>query len=52
MTFDERVSKAIDIIYVNKEFNRAQEALELLQSAADEGDADAYYFLVRCYAGY
>ena len=52
MTFDERVSKAIDIIYVNKEFNRAQEALELLQSAADEVDADAYYFLGRCYAGY
>ena len=52
MAFDERVSRAIDIIYVNKEFNRAQEALDMLQAAADDGDADAYYFLGRCYAGY
>ena len=51
MAFDERVSRAIDIIYVNKEFNRAQEALDMLQAAADDGDADAYYFLGRCYAG-
>lgn len=51
MAFDHRVSQAIDIIYVKKEFKRGQEALDLLKEAADAGDGDACFFLGRCYAG-
>ena len=48
---DERIEKAIYILWVNMEYNRAQEAKELLEQAANDGVADAYYFLGRTYAG-
>lgn len=51
MAFDQRVSQAVDIIYGRKEFRRGQEAFDLLQAAAADGDADAYFLLGRCYAG-
>ena len=48
---DERVEQAIYILWVNFEYKRANEAKALLEQAANEGVADAYYFLARLYAG-
>ena len=49
--FDERIEKAIYILWVDMESKRAKEAKELLEQAANDGVADAYYFLGRIYAG-
>lgn len=51
MAFDSRVSRAIDIIYRQLDFYKGVEAFDLLREAAADGDADAHYFLGRCYAG-
>ena len=51
MALDRRISEAIDIIWARLDYNRGQEALSLIESAANDGVADAYYFLARCYAG-
>ena len=49
--FDERVEKAIQIIWFDRDRNRREEALTLLRGAANIGDGDAFYFLGRCYLG-
>lgn len=49
--FDERVEKAIHLIWFDIHSGRREEALSLLRDAANEGDGDAYYFLGRCYLG-
>lgn len=48
---DDRIARAVQILWVDRDYNRGQEALNLLDQAAKEGNADAYYFLARCYAG-
>lgn len=49
--FDSRVEKAVDILWLHMQFDRGLEARKLLEEAAAEKDADAYFFLARCYAG-
>lgn len=49
--FDSRVEKAVDILWLHMQFDRGLEARKLLEEAAEEGDADACFFLARCYAG-
>lgn len=49
--FDERVEKAIQIIWFDRAPDRREEALALLRGAANLGDGDAFYFLGRCYLG-
>ena len=49
--FDERVEKAIQIIWFDMHSGRREEALAMLREAANMGDGDAYYFLGRCYLG-
>lgn len=49
--FDERVEKAIQIIWFDRQADRRDEALALLREAANIGDGDAFYFLGRCYLG-
>lgn len=49
--FDERVEKAIEIIWFDRNPGRREEALSMLRAAANLGDGDAYYFLGRCYLG-
>ncbi len=49
--FDSRVEKAVDILWLHMQFERGLEARGLLEEAAKEGDADACFFLARCYAG-
>lgn len=49
--FDERIEKAIQIIWFDTHSGRREEALAMLRDAANMGDGDAYYFLGRCYLG-
>lgn len=49
--FDERVEKAVHLIWFDTHSGRREEALALLRDAANMGDGDAYYFLGRCYLG-
>lgn len=49
--FDSRVERAVDILWLHMQFDKGLEARQLLEEAAKEGDADAYFFLARCYAG-
>lgn len=49
--FNERVEKAIQIIWFDTHSGRREEALAMLRDAANMGDGDAYYFLGRCYLG-
>lgn len=49
--YDERIEKAVHILWVNSQFERAQEAKALLEEAVADGVADGYYFLARIYAG-
>lgn len=49
--FDERVEKAIQLIWFDTHSGRREEALAMLRDAANMGDGDAYYFLGRCYLG-
>lgn len=49
--FDKRVEQAVDILWLHMQFDRGLEARNLLEDAAKDGDADAYFFLARCYAG-
>lgn len=51
LTYDERVEKAVHILWVEKDIKRGQEAITLLEAAEAEGVADADYFLARVYAG-
>lgn len=51
LIFDERVERAIQIIWFERNPDRREEALALLREAANLGDGDAFYFLGRCYLG-
>ena len=48
---DERIEEAVQILWVDRQFERGEEAIRLFMQAAEEGNPDAYYFLARCYAG-
>lgn len=49
--FDKRVSYAIDNLWLHTHSGMSVHAKEKLEEAVMEGDADACYFLGRCYAG-
>lgn len=51
MQFDERVVKAVETLWITQKKEEANEAREQLKEAAREGNAEANYFLARCYAG-
>ena len=51
ISYDARIEKAVYILWVDMEFDRGQEAKQLLEEALASGMADAYYFLGRTYAG-
>ena len=46
-----KTSQAVRLLYTQYNVENYKRAVELLESAADEGDADALYFLSRCYLG-
>ena len=48
---DTKIQQAVQILWIDRPLNRGQEAKMLLEQSAAEGNADAYYFLARCYAG-
>lgn len=48
---DSRIQQAVQILWCGRNFERGAEAKALLEQAAAEGNADAYCFLARCYAG-
>lgn len=49
--FDSKLEEAIHILWVDFQFERGQEAFEIIEEKAKAGNGDAYYFLARCYAG-
>lgn len=49
--FDERVEYAVDQLWVRRDKTQGAKAKQLLEQAAAAGNADAYYFLGRCYLG-
>lgn len=49
--FDERVAFAVQNLWVMPNAQMGAEALKRLKEAADDGVADAYYFLGRCFSG-
>lgn len=51
MQFDERVVKAVEILWITQNKEQGNDAKELLKEAAREGNKEANYFLARCYAG-
>lgn len=48
---DSRIKKVVQILWIDEDFQRGAEAKQLLEQMVEEGNADAYYFLARCYAG-
>ncbi len=48
---DDRVERAVRILWLERAFDNGKEAFALLTQAVKEGDGDACYFLARCYAG-
>ncbi len=48
---DSRVSKAVRILWIDRDYSKGKEAMQLLKEAEGDGVADACYFLARCYAG-
>jgi len=48
---DSRLEAAVYILWVRNEFNRGEEALQILKDLEAEGNMDACYFLARCYDG-
>ncbi len=48
---DSRIQEAVRILWCSRDFSKGARAKELLEQAAEEGNADAYFFLARCYAG-
>lgn len=48
---DSRIEKIVRIFWIDKDLRRGKEARQLLEQMVDEGNADAYYFMARCYAG-
>lgn len=51
MKFDERIEKAVQVLWVDFQFEKAQEVKTLLEEVAAQGNPDAYFFLARIYAG-
>ena len=49
--FDERVDYAVNQLWVKRDKAEGEKAKQMLEQAAAEGNADAYYFLGRCYLG-
>lgn len=49
--FDTRVEEAIRQLWIDPWDGDGETAKSLLEEAAKEGDADAYFFLGRCYLG-
>lgn len=49
--FDDRVEKAIDILWLKQDKEQSDSALRMLKEAANEGNGDACFFLARCYFG-
>lgn len=49
--FNEIVDSAIAAIYYDFNIEKAQEAMQKLETAANNNDADAMYLLARCYGG-
>lgn len=50
-SFDERITYAIDNLWLHIHSGKGAEAKKRLEEAVKDGDADACYFLGRCYAG-
>lgn len=50
-SFDEKVSYAIQTIWVKQDLENGAVAKMMLEKAAAKGDGDACYFLGRCYLG-
>ncbi len=48
---NENTEIAVNLLYTRYDKDSFKEAVELLKEAASEGDADACYFLSRCYMG-
>lgn len=44
ISYDARIEKAVYILWVDMEFDRGQEAKQLLEEALASGMADAYYY--------
>lgn len=49
--FDERVEYAVEQLWVKRNKAEGVRAKQMLEQAAEAGNADAYYFLGRCYLG-
>lgn len=49
--FSDKTEEAIELLFKHYEQDKMKLASELLTEAAKEGDADAYYFLSRCFLG-
>lgn len=49
--YDDKIEFAIQNIWGHSSSGKEKEALKYLQEAAAKGDADACYFLGRCYLG-
>lgn len=50
-TLREDVRDAIAKLYLHPHTQEGEQALEMLEEVAEQGDKDAYYLLGRCYAG-
>lgn len=48
---DSKIYKAVQILWIDRDLDKGGEAMRLFEESAAEGNADAYYFLARCYAG-
>lgn len=48
---DARINEAVRILWFGMEFDKGGTARKLLEEAAAEGNADAYFFLARLFAG-
>lgn len=48
--YSDNLERAIELLYFQNDDTKYPEALSLLQKAAELREADAYYFLARCYA--
>lgn len=51
MIFDERLERAIHILYISMDPTEKQTVLDLLHELVDEGNGDAAYVLGRCFCG-
>ncbi len=47
----EKLNTAINILWVQRDYARGQEAMQLFEEEAAAGNGDAYFFMARCYLG-